>query len=193
MQVDEVQWRVKIRNLKSVNFDDKKKQLFLESLQKHGKVTLACQASGILYTTYRDGVANDEDFNDAVEHTVKLFNDRRVHILESAAMKGNTEPIFGPNGETGERTRYESGLRAMVLKAYAPDLYGDKAIEVNHNLGAVIVPAVLNDVEWEAQFVEQQGKFEALTVDGEEAPMLTEGAESDISEREARQADSSRV
>ncbi len=179
--LEEVPWRVKIRKLKSVEFDDDRKAIFLHALQKYGKYTMACLHAQVTVQQFELARLRDEDFADAAEMTKRLFEDHRVHQLEVEAMKGHTEPIFGANGEVGERTRYESGLRAMILKAYDPERYREKQeIEVTHGGSVVYMPAMLNPEEWEAQFVEHQGKFESITTQGEEAAkvaaLLPEGA-----------------
>lgn len=171
LPVKEYPWRIKVRHLRETPFDDNAKAVFLNSLQKHGKLSIACEEAGVLYTTYRSQRQQDEDFDHAIEHTLMVFKEGRVNRLEIAAMNGHKEPIFGPNGEVGERTRYESGLRAMVLKAYAPEMYGDKlAVEHSVASGVTVVPAILDDKTWEEQFIMQQGKFEALDVEGSPVP-----------------------
>lgn len=173
LPLEYVNWRIKIRRIRDVKFNDDLKQVFLVSLQKHGKLSLACEAAGVLYDTYRKARQDDEDFDQACTHTKLIHDDSIVYRLESAALKGNTEPIFGANGELGERTRFESGLRAMVLKAHDPERYGDKQqVDVTHTYGAVIVPPIMDPTEWEAQFVENQAKFESITTTGEEAERL---------------------
>lgn len=172
MPVVEVEWRIKVRHLTSTEFDDERKGVFLKYLQQHGKLAIACEQAGVLYNTYRQERQRDADFDKAIDHTLHVFKEHRVHRLEVAAMNGHTEPIFGPNGEVGERTRFESNLRAMVLKAYAPEMYNDK-LEVEHKgtVGAVLVPAdMLNDeAAWEAQLVATQSAFTSIEAEGVEA------------------------
>lgn len=170
LPTEEVPWRLKIRKLRGVDFNDDVKQAFLASLQRYGKVGLACVDAGCSLGMYQLQREKDEEFREAVELTLMVFKDKRIHQLEAQAMSGHTEPIFGANGEVGERKRFESGLRAMILKAYAPEMYKDvQELNVNHKVGAVIVPAVLDPDDWEAQFVENQAKFESITTEGEEA------------------------
>lgn len=165
-----VSWRIKVRRLRDVLFDDEKKAVFLGELHRTGKLSLACERAGVLYATYRKARQDDEDFDQACEHTKLVHDDTVVYRIEQAALQGNKEPIFGANGELGERVRFESGIRAMVLKAHDPERYGDKQqIDVNVQHGAVVVPAILSPDDWEAQFVENQAKFEAITTTGEEA------------------------
>lgn len=167
LPVKEYPWRIKVRHLRDLDFNDEVKAVFLNDLQKHGKLGLACETAGVTYGIMKLQREQDEDFHDAIEHTLQVFKENRINRLEIAAMNGHKEPIFGPNGEVGERTRYESGLRAMVLKAYAPELYAERmSVEHSGSVGAVVVPAILDDKSWEEQFVMQQGKFEALIVEG---------------------------
>ncbi len=173
--VDDTNWRERIQKLNNVKFDDNAKLRFLQELEESGKIGLACQAAGISTSAWRKHAQREPDFYDAVKHTIEVFNSNRAAKLERQAMNGFKEVIFGPNGERGERTRYETQLRVMILKAADKEMYRDESnVNVNVTGGAFIVPAMLSPDEWEKQFAEQQAGFIPDSQFGT-APVLTEG------------------
>lgn len=158
--VDDSGWREKIQRINAVALDDDAKQRFLMSLQKWGKKSLAAEAAGCTMATIKRHCLVDPEFNEAYEHALEFHRENRARILESSAMEGSVEPVFGSDGQVGERIRYETQLRVMILKGSDRDMYEDrKSIDVKHSLvqsGALVVPATLNSADWEAQFDEMR-------------------------------------
>lgn len=170
-------WRERVENLNGIKFDDNAKLKFLKELDRTGKIGLACQVAGVSTTSWRTHARKDPKFLEAVEHTIKVFNESRAAQIEKQAIDGFREVIFGPNGEKAYRRRYETQLRVMVLKAADKELYADHStVDVNVQGGAFIIPATLNPDDWEKQFAEQQARFipdtapNLFVTQGEEVP-----------------------
>lgn len=151
---DDTNWRVKIQSIHSLSFDDYAKQRYLLALQKHGKRHLAAAAGGVTDATVRKHLTIDPEFDEAVEHALGWHRENRARRLETEAINGYEETIFGPNGEEGTRKRYETQLRVMMLKGNDREMYTEQPLDVNVSFkgGALIIPATLDATEWERQF-----------------------------------------
>lgn len=168
-------WRERAANMNLIKFDDDAKLEFLKELEESGKIGLACQAAGISYETWRKHGRLDPQFLEAVEHTIAVFNATRASKIEKQAIKGFKEVVFGPNGEKEYRTRYETQLRAMILKAADREQYEDKSqLNVNVQGGAFVVPPIMDPGEWEKQFTENQQKFVPLETEHEQLTEKTD-------------------
>lgn len=165
--------------MNNVKFDDNAKLKFLQTLDETGKIGLACQAAGITNGTWIRHKNSDPDFLAAAEHTVRVFNERRAAKIEKQAINGFDEVIFGPNGERDVRKRYETQLRVLVLKASDKEMYQEKSqVDVNISGGAFIIPATLDNADWEKKFAEQSEKFVFDTVGTDhEQPQTAEAIE----------------
>lgn len=165
-------WRVKVRDQKNLKLDDAAKQRYLECLAKTGKRGMAAAAAGVDSSTIRKHQTEDPEFLEACEAAWDDYREQRVLQIENEAINGFEETIFSPTGEKGTRKRYETALRAMVLKAYDPERYREK-VDVNHDIvgGAIVVPLTPTPEEWEAQFAQQQSNYQlpqAITTEGHE-------------------------
>lgn len=179
-------WRDRITRMNGVKFDDDAKLEFLKELEETGKIGLACQAAGISHSTYISHKDRDPKFLEAVEHTVKVFNENRAAKIEKQAIRGFREIVFGPNGEREYRRRYETQLRVMVLKAADREMYEDKThLQLGVAGGAFIIPATLAPDDWEKQFAEQQEKF--IPDSTAKGYVLTEGEEQPVTRPKANE------
>ncbi len=161
--IDDTNWRVKIQRINANSLTDDKKQLFLMNLQKWGKKSLAAEAAGCTMNTIKKHLTVDPEFNEAFEHALAFHSENRARILEKQAMEGSVEPVFGSDGQVGERIRYETQLRVLIMRGNDKELYITKQeIDVKHTVtaGALVIPATLNSADWEAQFDEMRAAAE---------------------------------
>jgi hypothetical protein len=150
---DKGNWRYQTRERRDVKFCDRLKAIYLEQIEKHGKRTLAALHAGVSKSTVSLHLKEDPEFQEAFDTAYDKYREARVRKLETQAMNGFEETIFGPTGERSTRKRYESNLRAMVLKAHAPEMYAEKsAVDITVRSGVMLAPATLVESEWEAQF-----------------------------------------
>jgi hypothetical protein len=150
---DKANWRYKTRERGTVKFCDRLKAIYLEQIEKHGKRMLAALHAGVATTTVSEHMKCDPEFQEAFDAAYDKYRETRVRKLETQAMNGFEETIFGPTGERSTRRRYETQLRAMVLKAHAPEMYSEKSsVDLTLRSGVMLAPAMLAPDEWEAQF-----------------------------------------
>lgn len=158
---DDSNWREKIQNINMIKMDDASKGRYLESIQKYGKKNLAAAASGVTEQTVKKHMSVDPEFSQAVEHSLGWHRDNRARKLEMQAINGYEETIIGGDGTIGSRKRYETQLRVLVLKSLDRELYGEQR-QVDVNLaftgGALVIPATLNQADWEKQFDEMRAE-----------------------------------
>lgn len=158
-QVDYKNWRYTTRARAEVKFDDRLKATYLEEIRKSGKRALAALKAGVNASTVSKHLKEDPEFSTAFDAAYDEYREARVKKLETQAMNGFEEVIFSPTGEKSTRKRYESNLRAMVLRAYAPELYQERsAIDITVKSGVLLIPATQTVEEWEAQFIADQQK-----------------------------------
>lgn len=156
-KVDYQNWRYTTRERAEVKFCDRLKAIYLEEIRKSGKRALAALKAGVSVTTVKRQMKEDPEFCEAFDTAYDEYREARVKKLEAQAMNGFEETIFSPTGEKSTRRRYESNLRAMVLRAYAPELYQEKsALDITVRGGPMLVPAILDAGEWEKQFIAAQ-------------------------------------
>jgi hypothetical protein len=173
-------WRMSTRERREQKFCDRSKAIYLGEIRKHGKRALAALHANVNGTTVTRHMKEDPDFAEAFDQAYDEYRERRVRKLEAQAMNGFEETIFSPTGERATRKRFESNLRAMVLKAYAPELYQEKhSLDITVTTGIAVLPATLSNDEWEKQFEAKQAALPALP----SAPPAFTEAELVMSER----------
>jgi hypothetical protein len=149
---DKTNWRYQTRERRTVKFCDRLKAIYLEQIEKHGKRTLAALHAGVATNTVSEHMKNDPEFQEAFDAAYDKYREARVRKLETQAMNGFEETIFGPTGERSTRKRYETQLRAMVLRAHGPEYQERTNIDLTVRSGVMLAPAILAPDEWEAQF-----------------------------------------
>jgi len=156
-QVDYKNWRYTTRERAEVKFDDRLKAVYLEEIRKSGKRAIAALKAGVSCKTVKEHMKQDPEFCEAFDHAYDEYREERVKRIEAQAMKGFEEVIFSPTGEKATRKRYESNLRAMVLRAYAPELYQEKSqVDITVKSGVLLIPATQSVEDWEPQFTAHQ-------------------------------------
>jgi hypothetical protein len=149
---DKANWRYRTRERATVKFCDRLKAIYLEQIEKHGKRTLAALHAGVSRVTVAEHMKQDPEFQEAFDAAYDKYRENRVKKLETQAMNGFEETIFGPTGERSTRRRYETQLRAMVLRAHGPEYQEKTNIDLTVRSGVMLAPAILAPDEWEAQF-----------------------------------------
>ena len=153
---DKTTWRYTTKQRRTVKFCDRLKAIYLEEIEKHGKRTLAALKAGVATNTVLEHMKQDPEFQEAFDLAYDKYRESRVRKLEAQAMNGFEETIFGPTGERSTRKRYETQLRAMVLRAHGPEYQEKSALDITVRSGVMLAPAILNPDEWEAQFKKLQ-------------------------------------
>jgi hypothetical protein len=151
---DFTNWRIKCKDINNLKLDDVAKERYLVALAETGKRGIAAAAAGVDCSTITKHMSVDPEFMQAAEVAWDHYREQRVLRIENEAINGFEETIFSPTGEKGTRKRYETQLRVMILKAYDPEKYGDKAqqLDVNFKGGAVVIPLTPTADEWDKQF-----------------------------------------
>jgi hypothetical protein len=160
-------------------FDDEEmRNRFLEGIRLHGRNELAAHRAGISFNAIRNWQANNpaegKAFKELWDMARILHGQMIVEQLEREAIHGHKEPIFDKDGNrVGEKTKYETPLRAMVMKRYDAD-YREKT-EVTHKAetGVMVVPQPVQSVAAWAELVqsakdESAAKFAAAAEKGKD-------------------------
>lgn len=149
-----------------VKFDDEDVRLrFLEGIRLHGRNEMAAHKAGISLNSIRNWQQQHPEegkaFKEAWDLARVLHGQDIVMQLENEAIHGHKEPIFDKDGKrVGEKVKYETALRAMVMKRYDSE-YREKT-EVTHKseTGVMVVPHPVASVADWANLV-QSAKDEA--------------------------------
>jgi hypothetical protein len=173
-KIDLSNWREKVKKDNNYKFDDKKKIVYLQQLFEHGKKLKAAYEADITYGTVQYARENDEDFAAIEEAVIELRSQNIIARLEKEAMEGYDEPIVNKHGDiVGYRTRYETQLRAMLMKRY-DDNYKDRTdINLSGELrsGVLILPeeaGSLDEILKEAQAHREQMLKDQAEAEAEE-------------------------
>lgn len=164
----------------SSKFDDEATRLrFLEGIRLHGRNEMAAHKAGVSLMCIRKWQdKNPEEgklFKQAWELAKVLHGQEIVMQLEKEAIHGHAEPIFDKDGKrVGEKIKYETSLRAMVMRRY-DEGYREKT-EITHKAetGVMVVPQPLTSVAAWSELV-QNAKDEAAA---KAANSLEKGKES---------------
>lgn len=116
--------------------DDQRR--FLDAYAQCGNISAAARKAGVVREYhYRKWLADEEYAAEfaAAKPTV-------VGVLEDAAwdraVNGWEDPVYQGGQEVGKIWRYDSGLLKFLLRANAPDKYGDKVTQ-QHEGGVEVV------------------------------------------------------
>lgn len=146
-------------------FTEEARLRFLEGIRLYGRFEMAANKAGCTPNTVRNWMLRYPDaakeFKAAWELAKILHGQEIVKQLEDEALHGHVEPIFDKDGNrVGERRKYETPLRAMMMKRYDAD-YREKT-EVTHKAetGVMVVPTPVTSVAAWAELV-QNAKSEA--------------------------------
>lgn len=152
--VDDSRWLVKARNKDLVKLTDEMKDLYCERLLLHGKKMIAAKEIGVHYSSIEAHAKNDPDFAEDIQAALADRSQTIVQRLETEAMEGHVKLTY--DKETGsliaEETKYETPLRAMMLKRFDPDYKDRSEIDINIRGGVLVVPGRLAPEDWEAIF-----------------------------------------
>lgn len=159
-EADFTNWRYRTRARAEVKFCDRLKAIYLEEIALSGKRALAALKAGVSSATVSSHMKDDPEFCAAFDAAYDEYREKRVKRLEREAMRGFEETIFSPTGERSTRRRYETQLRVMLLRAHDPERYREKSeVDITVRGGPMLVPAMLDAVEWEKQFRAEQEKM----------------------------------
>lgn len=133
-------------------FDQRRRQLYLESLAHDGIVGNAMKAAGVRSrTTLKNAREKIDSFADAEDEALQSAADRVEALVSTRSEFGHRVPILAPDGtpmvepKTGKlKTTFippSEKLLMARLKALKPDKYGTRRHEVkSENAGVLLVP-----------------------------------------------------
>lgn len=143
-KLDLSNWRQKTKEEKLLKLTDEKKILYLERLYEHGGKMMAAREIGISYTCLQDHRETDLEFAALIDEVLNLRAEKIVKRLEQEAIEGYDEHIVNKDGEiVGTRKKYETPLRAMIMKRFDAE-YRDKTdinLTGNSASGVLVLPA----------------------------------------------------
>lgn len=132
---------------------------FLEAIREHGRFELAATSISLTPNAVRSWIINNpeegKEFKAAWDLAKILHAQDIVRQLEHEAIHGHEEPVFDKDGKrVGTKMKYETTLRAMVMRRYDSD-YREKT-EVTHKseTGVMVVPHPVGSVAAWAELVQ---------------------------------------
>lgn len=138
---------------------------FLEGIRLHGYNEMAAHKAGCTLNTVvtwiKERGEQGKEFKEMWALARILHGQEICDQLQKEAINGHVEPIFDKGGKrVGEKKRYETTLRAMVLKKYDPEFREKTEVTHKTETGVMVVPQVVPSVAAWANLV-QSAKDEA--------------------------------
>lgn len=109
-----------------VVISERKKQAFLKSLAKTGRVKIAARAAGYTDTRHlRRLRQEDEDFANQWDEALASAADTLEDEAVRRATEGVEEPVFYKGRVVGHKVNYSDQLMMFLLKGMRPEKYRD--------------------------------------------------------------------
>src|SRR5690606_23289223 len=108
--------------------DAERKRKFLDAYRELHTIKAACQATGISRSTHHYWLASDPDYAELYEYARQDVSD----TLEAEAWRRGYEGVerikYYKGKEIGREREYSDQLLLVLLKANAPEKFGEKAV-----------------------------------------------------------------
>lgn len=104
----------------------KKKQDFLERLEKTASITRACKLSKVPRRSVYTWIDNDPDFALAIEESKKIAIEALQDEAVRRAFEGTVKPVYQGGKLVGKIREYSDTLMALLLKGNMPDKYKER-------------------------------------------------------------------
>lgn len=160
---DEIgEWKTKIVTLRQ-GLTEERKTIFLEELEKHGRITDAARVAGTWPPQIRKCRDTDPDFDEACTVAIQTYTDRLIEHHQDLVFNGTKRITYDRNGNiSGEETIYPVRLIELELKKHDEGYRDKREMDVKVSGGVLVAPSDVASIEdWEEKFLE--GK----TIDGE--------------------------
>lgn len=171
-------------------FDETTKEVFLDTIAKHGRVMDACRAAGISHATFRKHLSVDPEFSGAYEVARQEYADYVTSEIERRALHGVEKPIFGgkyKDEQVGVEVVYSDSLAVMHAKRYVPEYREKQQIDVAVTGGVLAVAASLPNSSkgtkaWKAEYGGEYlpGEIECIAPPNREALNVEQVEESSV-------------
>lgn len=157
-------WR---KNLQAhrIKFDDRAKAAYLAELERSGRKGFAAAAAGVTPETVMRHIKDvDPDFAEAAEIALQAHRDRVagkiIHEAVDGVLVTKSRRVKATDGsddweeEVHREVRFESGIRASILKAYAPEFRDSQTVNLGSGSGGgvLVVPVVGSMEDWQKIF-----------------------------------------
>lgn len=149
--VDQTNWRVKVRNASKIKFDDDAKRRFIEHFAKHNRKTHACKAAGVCLQTVDIHYEKDPEFAAAYDAAIVEYRDRIMEHAEDLMINGVKTPIIGGKDRdevVGHKIEYPVNLLAMEMRRVEPGFKDRSEVDLKGGGGVLVVPANAAADEW---------------------------------------------
>lgn len=178
---DQSNWRKRLQD-KRIKFDDPAKARYLAELERTGIKGAAAMAAGVTNETVLKHIKDiDPDFAVAAEEAIASYRSRIELKITQEAVDGvlvtKSRRIQSPDGtedieeEVHREVKFETPLRAMILKKVNPEYRENSTLNVNAGSGGgvLVVPVVSSLEQWDQLFSGLMHKKPQLQTDGETA------------------------
>lgn len=159
---DQTDWRKRLKDCR-IKFDDKAKARYLAEYERTGIKGAAARAAGVTNETVLRHIKEvDPDFGEAAEEAWRAWASRVELKMSEEAIEGvlvtKSRRVKATDGtddweeEVHREVKFETPLRAMIMKRINPEYRENSTLNVNAGSGGgvLVIPMVSTREEWEA-------------------------------------------
>ena len=153
--------------------DDRAKQAFLDHVEVNGLLASAARHVGTVSRTIIEALKVDEEFSEAYQEALELYNDSIVNEIHRRAIEGVEKGVYYKGVRMDTEIVYSDSLLQLHAKANIEKYQDRSKQEVNITGGVLVAPAPVATAEqWLDTFTPKA-----------ELPPARDGIEEDTDER----------